>query len=383
MKVSNRIDDKQLIDQVESLLKNEFDAHDEFNQALNGADPVTIPSLDHDHDGYQFETSELLFFADRDAYYNEREIWDNASIADAHKDSIDAIKKYDQLPIFKELVDAIVRRRVAPFIGAGMSFACGYPMWGAALSELKGRVEGVDEAAFQKALDEYDYLEAAQLLWDKDDTQLKNFIRTKFSDGRLPDGNVTGPVLRLPHICHGCVITTNFDHVIETAFKKSGREPFEGYMHGVQAGNKFVPKLIKGDRCILKLHGDAEDHDSYIFTKKQYDDAYGDPFDFTNPLPRALRQIFVSHSLLFLGCSLETDKTLELFTHVCEQGDFEIPNHFAILPEPSGGGETKAQIETRLLKLKIHPIWFPNGDFHLVEAYLSLLIDASTKRIRV
>ena len=258
--------------------------------------------------------------------------------ADIHKQALTAIAGYDQLPLVKELVDAIIRRRIAPFIGAGMSFACGYPLWGAALEVLKQKVEGVDDALFAKALREYDYLEAAQLLWDKDDTQLKNFIRTKFSDGRLPAGDVSGPILHVPHFCHGCVITTNFDPVIEAAFKKCGREPFDGYMHGVQAGNKFVPKLIKGDRCILKLHGDAEDHDSYIFTKRQYADGYGDPFDFTKPLPRALRQIFVSHSLFFLGCSLESDKTLELFTHVCDQGDFEIPNHFAILPEPNGGG---------------------------------------------
>jgi hypothetical protein len=81
-------------------------------------------------------------------------------------------------------------------------------------------------------------------------------------------------------------------------------------MHGMQQGNKFVPKLIKGDRCILKLHGDAEDHDTYVFTADQYDQAYGSPVDFKKPLPRALRQIFVSHSLLFLGCSLERDWTL-------------------------------------------------------------------------
>ena len=110
-------------------------------------------------------------------------------------------------------------------------------------------------------------------------------------------------------------------------------------------------------------------------------DAYGDPLDFTKPLPKSLRQIFVSHSLLFLGCALEGDKTLELFDNVVQKADFEIPNHFAILPEPTAGSsETKSQKESRLLKLKIHPIWYPEGKFEFVDANLKLLIDVANGR---
>lgn len=384
MPEETRIDDKLIIDSVESLLANEYDKHEEFNKFFDGEGLIEFSSLDKEQDAYEFRTSQILFFVERDSYYNEQDIWENKSVNKRHKLALEALKKQDQIPLFKELVDAVSRRRIAPFIGAGMSYACEYPLWGDALEDIKTKVDGVDDDAFAAAMKEYDYLAAAQLLWEKDDTQLKNYIRTKFSDGRLPDGDVSGPIMHLPHFCHGCVITTNFDPVIEVAFKKVRNEQFEGYMHGVQAGNKFVPKLIKGDRCILKLHGDAEDHDSYVFTKSQYTDAYGDgDFDFTKPLPRALRQIFVSHSMLFLGCSLETDRTLELFKHVCEQNEFEIPSHFAILPEPNGSGETKTQKESRLLNLNIRPIWFPDSEFHLVDGYLRLLIDASSKRIRV
>lgn len=380
MTSNNRTDDQKIVASVESVLRNELNENREFNDFFNGADPLLVASLDREQEPHRFEKSEVLFFTDRDAYYSELELWENGVIAAEHKATLDAIAKQDQMPLFKELIDAVSRQRVAPFVGAGFSFDSKYPMWGTALREFKEKIEGVDDGLFQQAMNRFDYLEAAQLLWDQDATQLKNLIRTKFSDGRLPDGKATGPVTLLASFCHGCVITTNFDSVIETVFSK----PFEGYMHGMQAGNKFVPKLIKGDRCLLKLHGDAEDHETYVFTRNQYKTAYGEPFDFTKPLPKALRQIFVSHSLLFLGCSLENDKTLELFTHVCDQGEFEIPNHFAIIPEPKPKGlETKAQKENRLLKLKIHPIWFPDGEFKLVEAYLQLLIDVANKRIRV
>ncbi len=85
------------------------------------------------------------------------------------------------------------------------------------------------------------------------------------------------------------LLQTNFDGVIE---KVIGKGHITGYMHGRQDGNKFSTKLVQGERCILKLHGDAEDHETYIFTTEQYREAYGEPIDFTRPLPKALRQIY-------------------------------------------------------------------------------------------
>jgi hypothetical protein len=374
------IDNKQVIKSVESFLNNERQRNADFNETFDGTDLVKIYSLDSEIEVYEFPASELLFFADRDAYYYELNYWENGNAVAEHKEAIECLKTRNQVSIFKELADAVNRRRIAPFVGAGMSFACQYPTWKDALVQLKGRIEGVDSGAFDLAMASYDYLQAAQILWDADSTQLENYIRTTFSDGILTDGKAIGPVLHLPKICHGCVITTNFDAVLEAVYERR----FEGYMHGIQAGNKFVPKLLKGDRCILKLHGDAEDRDSYVFTKKQYSLAYGDPLDFTKQLPKALRQIFVSHSLLFLGCGLEKDRTLDLFTEVMSKSEFEIPNHFAILPEPAAGsGESKTQKENRLLKLKINPIWYPNGKFELVEQLIKLLVDVSSGRIKV
>lgn len=45
-------------------------------------------------------------------------------------------------------------------------------------------------------------------------------------------------------------------------------------MHGTQT--QFAAKLIKGERCILKLHGHFNSAETYIFSKAQYDAAYGD-----------------------------------------------------------------------------------------------------------
>ena len=154
----------------------------------------------------------------------------------------------------------------------------------------------------------------------------------------------------------------------------------DAYMHGLQQGNKFVPKLIKGARCILKLHGDAEDYETYVFTEEQYEAGYGNPVDFTKPLPKALRQIFISHSLLFLGCSLNKDRTLDLFDQVRRDTEFEVPDHFAILPSPEGLAAKNAK-EGFLLNLKIRPIWYPPGQHDFVEKYLRLAVDVAEERL--
>jgi hypothetical protein len=368
---------KDIVARVEQLLQAAYEEKGEFNEALNGTLPLEIASLNPDQDPYSLEVSEVLFWTDRDAYNNELAFWETAHTLETHQDSINVLKASDQLPVFGDLVGAIKRSRVAPFIGAGMSSASKFPLWGTALELLIQRIDGIDAAAVRSCIATFDYLKAAQMLWDRDSYQVKNFIRNKFAEGQIENGVVKGPIKLLPRFSHGCLITTNFDPVIEMVI---GRGNLEGYMHGTQQGNKFVPKLIKGDRCILKLHGDAEDYDTYIFTESQYTEGYGSPFDFKKPLPRALRQIFVSHSLLFLGCSLEKDRTLDLFQKVIDDKEFEVPDHFAILPEPSGA-ESKNQKEGRLLALKIRPLWYPSGEHEFVERYLALAVDMAEGRI--
>lgn len=366
-------DNKDLIDRVEQILQAAYGENAELHPALNGDDPLRIPSLNPDREPYKIERSEALFWADRPAYYDELDF----CLLKHHETAIQHIKANELVPVLHDLVDAIKRRRIAPFIGAGMSHPAGFPLWGAAMKDILSRMTGISSDAVTSEIKKFNYLKAAQMLWDHDSSQVKNYVRNKFDKRQISKDSICGPITLLPKISHGCLITTNFDSIIEEVV---GRGSLEGYMHGLQQGNKFVPKLIKGDRCILKLHGDAEDHETYVLTEGQYRNAYGDPLDFTKPLPKALRQIFVSHSLLFLGCSLEQDKTLELFNAVYSDSQFEIPDHFAILPEPKTA-TAKRKKESRLINLKIRPLWYPRDNHDFVEKLLKLAIDMVDGRL--
>jgi uncharacterized protein (DUF2267 family) len=255
-------------------------------------------------------------------------------------------------------------------------------MWAETLRKIVQRLNGLGVQDIEPLMAKYDYLQAAQVLHDAAAEQVQHCIKTEFRQR----GAINGPVRLLPELANGCIVTTNFDTVIEDLFRDRGH-PLDGYMHGTQAANNFVQRLLRGERCILKLHGDAGQANTHVFTQAQYQAAYGEPFAFQNQLPKALRQIFISHSLLFLGCSLEQDRTLELFKFVVDEAAFEIPDHFALLNEPATPQE-RARKEARLLQLKIRPLWYatPMGtdgkpDHDLLEQILKLAIAVARKQV--
>lgn len=366
---------KDLLAAALRILSNQYDANADFNAFFDGEEPLSLPSPHPDVGAYQYERSKVLFWLDREAYDDERTAWENDTYQARHKEVIEFIRAQASEAPVQDLLASVERGRVVPFVGAGMSKPMGMPLWGEALKELLGRLPGANAAGISALIDAGQYVAAAQALLEHDAVQTSNFIRTKYRVQKIKLG---GPMGLLPRIAKGCVITTNFDDAIEQTYRGVGIE-FDAYMHGTQEHN-FFPRLVRGDRCLLKLHGDAETPATHILTQAQYAGGYGNPLDFHKPLPKALRQVFVSQSLLFLGCSLEQDWTLDLLEKAKQADEYAIPNHYAILPEPDGA-QAKQQKATRLLTLNIQPLWYPAGQHEFVERYLHLIVDVTERRI--
>lgn len=373
---------KPVVDRVEDVLQDAYRANEAFNAALDEGEPLTVVGLGRDalDNSYQYTASEVLFWADRQAYLQELEDWGGRQIVESHDVALAFVRHSDQIPVLLDLADAIRLRRITPFVGAGFSIPCGYPLWSQTLWKLAERLKDVLISDIRPLMTDYEYLKVAQILRTSAAAQVDNFIKTEF---RQRTDKLAGPVLLLPQLSSGCVVTTNFDSVIEDLFARSER-PLDGYMHGRQPGNNFVQRLLRGERCILKLHGDARQENTYVFTDDQYRESYGEPLSFQNPLPRALRQIFIGSSLLFLGCSLEQDRTLDLFQQVVDEAAFEIPDHFALLNEPEDG-RLKAAKEARLLGMKIRPLWYPapDHDHSLLEQILRMAIAVSRSEVSI
>ena len=159
-------DFEQTVKRVEQLLQANYTNSEEFNKALNGEKPINLPSLRPGHN-YDLEASEILFWTDRDAYNDELAFWETARTLETYQEPIDRLKAENQQSVFSDLVGAIKRARVAPFIGAGMSFPCKLPLWGEALNLIAERIDGIDKPVVQECIAKFDYLQAAQILWTR------------------------------------------------------------------------------------------------------------------------------------------------------------------------------------------------------------------------
>lgn len=381
----------ELIKQVEVFLENGLNDNEVFNAVLDGEELIEIRSLqDHDQ-AYQYKASEVLYWVDRTVYLDELDNWNGVKLKEIHSDAINHIYESNQEAVFSDLINLIRRRKVAPFVGAGISAAAGYPGWGNALQELGRKLVDIDDNEVDHLLIEGEYLALAQKLSDASQIQLNNHVGTTFRvKANIEENRSRIPMViqLLPRLCSGAMVTTNFDTLIEDWFKSKGAPEFDGFLLGLQQNSNFVQKLLKGDRCLLKLHGDASQPETYVFTEDQYKQGYGEgEIDFRLQLPKALRQVYISHSLLFLGCSLAQDKTMELFKHVKDEGQFVIPEHFSLLADPlKDDGEidlqAKQETEDRLFEIGIRPIWYSGeGNHAMLTKLLELAVNVAENRV--
>lgn len=141
-------------------------------------------------------------------------------------------------------------------------------------------------------------------------------------------------------------------------------------INGLNALEQPDPKKI----TVIKLHGDIREPKRCILSKNQYDEAYGNgSLNLHKPIPKLLAYHYKNSSLLFLGCSLSNDRTVQVFKKIREGmgEEEEIKQHFSIEQAPETL-EGIAQRNAELAKLGITPIWFEKGRYELVESLLSL-----------
>jgi hypothetical protein len=275
------------------------------------------------------------------------------------------------------VIDAIVRSLrsttgIIPFVGAGMSAEFGAPMWGDFL-ELAAATDE-DRAAVRRLVKGGKYEEAAQHLDAGPHRDRFRTLVTEKLDVAVPAAKrTTGPLSLLPLLTTGPVITTNFDRVLEAFYEAAGR-PFgeDAWI----AGRKATPILeaVQQNRhALIKLHGDVRDASTFTFTALEYDESYGSLERGTRGVLTQLGNvIYTNRPLLFLGCSLENDRTLAVLQQVAAQNPYL--THYAVLAAPT----TAAGLEQRreaLARAGIVPLWFTPGDFKQIAVLLDRLVE--------
>jgi hypothetical protein len=268
---------------------------------------------------------------------------------------------------------------VIPFVGAGMSIPFGFPSWSGFLLDQAIRAGLQDEIQILISSGRYEE-GAEELLKARGYLAFNDAIDNTFGTRRLGNIRLRGAVSILPQIAPGPVITTNFDHVLEEAFKHCGKE-FQKIVTGVKP-DLAAGALYQNRRFLLKIHGDSEESSERILTRQDYDDRYGSPVDLSRPLPTLLNQMLLSRPLLFVGCSLNQDRTVNVLGSVVRHTRSLV--HYGILEQPAARDEflKRAQFVS---DHNIRPIWYPNGKHDWIEKILAYLVEngASESRPRI
>jgi hypothetical protein len=191
----------------------------------------------------------------------------------------------------QELIEQLERGNVVLFAGAGLSIGAGLPGWGALIRPLAQRIGyGGD-----------DLLKAAQFYENRMGRHaLISYLREKLDTlGVEPTGN-HHLLTRLPvHI----VFTTNFDDLLERAYRTAGRA-----VHLV-VGAAELPFWDESRVNLVKLHGTCDRPDSFVITEQDYHTVYR-----TNALVlQQLNALLATKTFLFVGYSVSDPDFNQLY----------------------------------------------------------------------
>jgi SIR2-like domain len=177
--------------------------------------------------------------------------------------------------------------------------------------------------------------------------------------------DIVGSIKYLPELFRSTVFTTNYDNILEKVYAYSGLR-FDEILLSKRIEDHPEYRRNK-QRCLLKLHGDFRRPSSRVLTKNEYDECYSN-----KPFRSELTFIYQKSSLLFLGCSLESDRTLKILEEIAQE-DQNMPRHYAFLKAPDDEDEILKR-EHFLIDCGVFPIWFPVSDNNYDEPIETLLV---------
>ena len=277
---------------------------------------------------------------------------------------------------YEALREAIKKHTVVPFVGAGMSYPY-YPLWNKALQKLQEKIAPERMDAVNKELasvtTEIERCDILERNLGKRATcrELCNLFSLSKFDVKKARVDTQAASL-LPRLFPGePLLTTNLERMQEEIFRHYD-VPFDSVLNPTDSDILTVLKQ-KRAHGILYLHGcvsgDLTDYSRLVFSKSQYDKHYQDD----KPLVKQLGNWMNEAQLLFLGCSLRNDRTLEILKKIF--GTNSRLEHFAILDVK----DEDRDFTERMIQLEddygIRAILYPKDQHEAVRILLQRLID--------
>ncbi|MCT8467535.1 SIR2 family protein [Chromohalobacter canadensis] len=343
---------------------DEFNRNSHLNEQIDNNEEVELIIRKGEEEHIINNISEALFHGDPEEY--SQQIMEAKN--NFRKKSLRLDEYEDNENNYEKLFNSIKQRAIViPFIGAGFSVPAGCPSWSKYIIDQATKARFPEEETQNRILSGEHEMVMTEVINRLSLNKFKRDFKSSFQNSNITAA--LSPCTELDELFEQCVITTNFDRVLEDSVTQS----FVEKSVGAETSGRFIRAIFSGDRYLLKLHGNIDEDQDRVLTKEEYDMAYGhSEIDWSLPVPRKLKKIFENYSVLFLGCSLIGDRYLDILREVrTAQADF-MPDHFAILTSPDDDEERIAR-DRFLAELGITPIWFSHGDWNAPPEILRLL----------
>ncbi|WP_127508780.1 SIR2 family protein [Paenibacillus humicus] len=328
----------------------------QFHDFLNEDGEVSIA-------GYTFYRDVILRDLDSDGYQEAFNEWLQKKHEENLTNANEILSRFDNSGRYRKLQEIYRRSAIIPFVGAGLSMPSGYSSWTAFLYRVLNETR-IPPAEFDELIKSGSYEEAAQILSDNlPNGSFLEQIENEFGTKR----EIVGSVQRLPYLFKNAVITTNFDSVISKCYSYANLN-FDKELLGADA--KYLSReLGENKRVLVKLHGEADSSRNRIFTKSEYDHHYSN-----QSILEDVIEVISNKTLLFLGCSLSVDRTIQALTNIVQRkGSENVPRHYAFLQLQDE--EERLARRDVLNAANIYPIWYTDDHNKCIEALLEKLAE--------
>lgn len=353
----------------QALESQEYKSNDDFNNRLDAGDIEGFQLVLRTPDGGEMPVAPIsaaLFVSDLPTY--RQLVKDDLLLRRRDVLALDVFPTNEGA--YEKLLSLVKQKAsVLPFVGAGFSVAAGCPLWSDYIVNQAKR-SGMDEAAVKHRLKQGQHEQLMDEIVGKLSMELFSRDFTTQFEGRRITPSLS-PAAELMDLFGGSYITTNFDRVLERCHAE--KRGFEEKVVGKEDTGRFLKATYRGEKYLLKLHGNIDEQRDRVLTKAEYAAAYGgNEIDYSLPIPRTLKRVFGGFTILFVGCSLISDRYLNILQEVRDAAPEFLPEHFAILNSPIDSEEFAAR-DRFMAGLGITPIWFAEGEWDRPAEILKLL----------
>ena len=285
---------------------------------------------------------------------------------------------------FQGIQEQLAKNNLIPLFGAGFTGYV-YPVWPSLLRKIAEPFPNC-QTQLESQLNAGQFEEAASTLCEEmDEFEFQEELYQTFGPRTVPDAmkKLTPARKAIPRIFNGPIMTTNVDLCLEEIYDHRLKVlcPHTAY-HLPLADHA----LFASTPTLFKLHGSVDDPAHMVFTKEDYDTFYSSS-EHPAPLSETLSSIFRSRPVLFLGCSLATDRVVQVLNACCEHRTYfalvELPKETENKANPwepllvhADGAENEVYRQRRQFMSKHHIqcIWYPCGQYDALDWFLQALL---------